>query len=210
MIINYILCSFYGLLIDDIIICTGNIAGILCGTAYFGVFCMFSTETSYWLEFIKYTLCVLLSFIIVPRFFQVPNDEYVNFIGFLGALLSFIMMASPLSTAKKVLSEKCTKSMNIVVSLAMTMSGASWVMYGLIAEEHKDLLIIVPNGLGCFAGCIQLYLFYHFSYSSTVEYDAVPESDSESTDWSFESSDERVEQEFKSVIETKVVKGLLS
>ncbi|CAA0812918.1 Bidirectional sugar transporter SWEET1 [Striga hermonthica] len=66
------------------------------------------------------------------------------------------MYASPLAVMKVVIKTKSVEYMPFLLSLFVFLSATCWLIYGLIG---KDIFILVPNGLGCLFGAMQLSLY---------------------------------------------------
>ena len=171
LIVNGILWTYYGVLIDDLTVLISNATGIVFGCAYFVVFCCYANAM---IRRSNIRLCigigVLLAISIkVPILFK--DAQYQSsYIGFLGCVTAVFLMASPLSQLKRVMNEESTQSMSLTVSLAMTLNGLSWTIYGAVIANY-NLFIVAPNFIGCIAGCIQLMLFVIYPREKYQEMD---------------------------------------
>ena len=157
--VNASLWTYYGVLIGDLTVWISNAAGILCGSAYFLVFCLYANAVIRRSNIrIAIGVAVLLAMAMkLPILFNDGRYES-EYVGFLGCISAVCMMCSPLGHMKRVMNEESTQSMSLVVSLAMTLNGLSWAIYGAIIADY-NLFIVAPNFIGCIAGCIQLVLF---------------------------------------------------
>merc|ERR1712096_77593 len=173
MIVNYSIMTYYGNLVNDLVVFFGNIAGFMCGAIYFGVFCFYcnSPTYSYYRKILLYILSCLLCCVHLPGM-ALNSEFHSDIVGLMGCVSSIILMGSPLCTINQVLAEKSTKSMNLVISIAMTANGFAWFLYGIV-EEHGNLVLLVPNSIGFMAGCFQLALFCIYPSNKTIAYQLV-------------------------------------
>ena len=191
LIVNGILWTYYGALIDDVPVLISNSTGIVFGCAYFAVFCFYANAT---IRRSNIRLCiglgVLLAISIGVQFLFNDEQYQSSYIGFLGCTTAVFLMASPLTELKRVINEESTQSMSFSMSLAMTLNGLSWTIYGAVIANF-NLFIVAPNFIGCIAGCIQLVLFVIYPRET---YQEIDESIMELTDeFGLESSSQSIE-----------------
>ena len=158
MIISSSLGMYYSWLINNFIIFIGSCSGIVCGSIYFCIFCMYSAPKSRrrYLKIFGISSVVCLLYAALP--FILSITDHTNYIGFGVCTLAVLTMSSPLASMRKVLKEKNTKSMSLSISIAMTINGMTWTIYGIIIMDC-NLFIVIPNALGAVAGFVQLSLF---------------------------------------------------
>ena len=158
MMINSILGTYYGYLLNNFNVFIASSTGFVCGSLYFGLYLAYTTLQSriHYLKILLFSSIVLGVFIATP--FVVAIGYPVDYIGLGSCFMAVFTMGSPLASMQKVLKEKNTNSMSLVMSLAMTANGITWTIYGIIIM-HGNLFIVVTNLLGAIAGFIQLTLF---------------------------------------------------
>ena len=172
LIVSCILWGYYAHLVQDLVIFIANVSGIICGSSYFALFCMYTSVTlrKHYTNILLLLLSCSFAFLTVfPIFFD--EKDMKMYVAFAGCILSIFMMSSPLVSMKTVMTERNTSSMSLIVSIAMTANGLTWAMYGMIIM-HGNLFIVIPNVIGVVAGCVQLSLFC--IYPSSKQYEAIP------------------------------------
>ncbi|XP_057539707.1 bidirectional sugar transporter SWEET16-like [Amaranthus tricolor] len=93
--------------------------------------------------------------IVVPELtLKAPNQ--VDALGLLCAGLNVVMYGSPLTAMKTVVTTKSVEFMPFLLSFFMFLNGATWTFYAVL---RWDIYLMVPNGIGCFLGAVQLVLY---------------------------------------------------
>ena len=177
MIMSCTLWIYYSYLIKDSVVLITNCTGLICGSLYFAIFCLYTTELSrrkYIGKLITVLAFLFAIFIECPWIFSIHPEEYKEFVVYACWLTTFILMSSPLASMGKVISDKNTKSMSLIMSIGMTTNGLTWALYAYFIKQ-ADLLMFVPNAAGAIAGLIQLLLFciYPSSTKFVHEYKAI-------------------------------------
>ncbi|KAL3716678.1 hypothetical protein ACJRO7_008291 [Eucalyptus globulus] len=98
------------------------------------------------------------SFLLLSRLLTKASTR-VQLFGWLCAGFSVSVFASPLSVMRMVIRTKSVEFMPCSLSFFLTLSAATWLLYGLFL---KDIHVAVPNVLGFILGVFQmgLYLIY--------------------------------------------------
>lgn len=170
MVFNCILWTCYGLINVDSTVLFANAAGVLFGTAYLIIFCIYSTSAVRKRNVIVFVVLILISMFCIQFPIWIDASRYrVQYIGFIGSFTAFLLMSSPLTEMRRVIREKSTQRMSKWMSLAMTFNGLSWTIYGAIIDDYNPF-ICIPNGFGFIAGCIQLMLFWTYPKKSSQSY----------------------------------------
>ena len=159
MIMNFTVWTYYGYLITDWVVFGSNLGGFICGCWYLTVYCCYA-EALIFRRIRNYLIALSLGLIaIVTSVSLIEHGKYApDIIGFLGCGCSILLMASPLSTMKKVMDEKNTSTMSLFMSISITLNCALWTSYAIFIENMNPF-ILVPNLTETFAGLIQLVLF---------------------------------------------------
>jgi len=77
-------------------------------------------------------------------------------LGGIGAVVTVLMFASPLSQMMVVVYSKSTETMSLPLSATSAAATLSWTLYGYL---RGDAFVMVPNGLGLLLALLQLSLF---------------------------------------------------
>ena len=173
MIFNCILWVFYGILEDDLTVLISNAAGVFFGSVYLFIFCIFTP----WRKSKWYILALLVLILMSVLCFQFPTwiddpRHQSKYIGFMGCTTAALLLSSPLTEMKRVIKDKSTRSMSFPMSLAMWFNAVTWVLYGAIIDNWNPFLVI-HNGVGVVAGCVQLALFCVYREGTDPKWTAV-------------------------------------
>ncbi|MCL7023887.1 hypothetical protein MKW94_020049, partial [Papaver nudicaule] len=113
-------------------------------------------------------LVVFVSISLVSVFAIHDHNFRKLFCGFAATIFSICMYASPLSVMRLVIQTKSVEVMPFFLSLFVFLCVTCWLAFGLLG---RDPFLIVPNGVGCGLGELQLILYAIFSicmYSSPL------------------------------------------
>ena len=93
----------------------------------------------------------------------VAMDESIEFkktvVGLFANAVLLIYYAAPLSTLKEVIATRSSRSLYFPLSIANTVNGTAWCVYGLALN---DPYLVAPNGVGAFLGAVQRVLIFSF------------------------------------------------
>lgn len=146
---NCFLWSYYGLLVEDLSILIANGSGVLAGLISTFLFQIYCSHT----PFLEY--CASLSVISLGSMYFAMHE--VQMVGYIGCVLSIVLLSSPLATLHTVIQTKSTNSLPLSTSLASAASALSWSLYGLLVAN--DPMIYVPSALGLIPAALQLTLY---------------------------------------------------
>lgn len=150
------LWTYYGIVKPEVLVSTINGFGALVQLVYIIIFLIFSPSRMQTLAMVG---IVNVGFsgaaIVVPKL-ALQGLHQVDALGFICAGLNIVMYASPLSAMKTVVTTKSVEYMPFLLSLFMFLNGATWTFYAILVW---DIFLLVPNGIGCFLGGVQLVLY---------------------------------------------------
>eukprot|EP01084_Bolivina_argentea_P024952 46440_1 len=144
---NCAIWSLYGMLQQDQTILIANIAGTVVGLVYTGIFAANTTNSM--MKYYVGSSAILGTFLTSPFWAPTMGMDAATILGTFGMTTAVVLMASPLAVVGTVIRNKSTASMPFIVSLAMTLNGATWGAYGWFVTS--DQYVYLPNILGCAA-----------------------------------------------------------
>ena len=160
LLVNCIVWTFYGLLMEDMTVLVPNCLGVFTGAYCTFIHHHFSTQQqkAKAVKMFQIGACV----VVINTFLFMSGDAVK--IGTIGCVLAVCLMASPLSALQTVLDTHSTESMPFITSFAAFCNSMSWSAYGLYVSG--DPMIYVPNLLGLAITSIQMMLFAKFGISA--------------------------------------------
>ncbi|KAJ7972900.1 Bidirectional sugar transporter SWEET [Quillaja saponaria] len=97
--------------------------------------------------------------LLITSFIPLDHQKRVEVVGWICAVFSVCVFASPLSVMRKVIKTKSVKYMPLPLSLCLTLTAAMWFCYGLF---KKDFYIATPNIAGFALSCAQMALYFYY------------------------------------------------
>jgi len=158
LLVNCVVWSIYGLLIDEAPIYAPNLCGSLTG-----LICTFVFQAYY--PFFNPVLYLQGAAVISAAALSAYLG-YTGLVGFVGSCLSIGVMASPLSVVQTVIRDRSTAALPFSTSLVMFATGLCWSLYGLLVID--DISVYLPNLLGTLLACVQLSLFAVYGFPDTL------------------------------------------
>ncbi|XP_059434341.1 bidirectional sugar transporter SWEET17-like [Corylus avellana] len=157
--LNSSLWTYYGIIKPgELLVATVNGFGILVETIYVILFLIYAPKRSR----AKIAILVgildvgfLAAAVLVTRL-ALQEEAGIDVIGFLGAVLNFIMYSSPLAAMRTVVRSKSVEYMPFFLSFFLFLNGGTWAFYALLV---RDYLLLAPNGCGFLLGAAQLVLY---------------------------------------------------
>jgi solute carrier family 50 protein (sugar transporter) len=133
---------------------TGFIAGIACVFAF-----QIYTDQKNTLIFIAAGLLLIITVA-----FYIHNKAKI--VGMIGVCLSVVLMGAPLAALRIIIEEKSTATLPFMTSITTFLNALSWTLYGIF--EAQDPIVYVPNSIGLFLACIQLFLFVIYGFPPKI------------------------------------------
>ncbi|CAO2821996.1 unnamed protein product [Amaranthus hypochondriacus] len=156
--LNSSLWTYYGLIKPEYLVSTINGFGVLVEIIYVILFLIYAPrlmKVKTWSLVGILNIGFLGAAIVVPKLaLQAPQQ--VDALGFLCSGLNIVMYASPLAAMKTVVTTKSVEYMPFFLSFFMFLNGATWTFYAVL---RWDFYLMVPNGMGCLLGAVQLVLY---------------------------------------------------
>ena len=112
----------------------------------------------------------MISFLVIFVSLILAGQGDVENLGYIGVVLSVLLMGSPLSTVYKVLQEKSTASMPFSTSLFNFCNALSWTLFGYLIDH--DALLYVSSGIGLILCSLQLTLFFVYGLPPESQHNA--------------------------------------
>ncbi|KAI4370219.1 hypothetical protein MLD38_018589 [Melastoma candidum] len=152
------LLLYYGLIkTDGTMIISINAIGSMIEAAYLVLFVFYASKQE---KIATLRLIVLFSagyilvlFVTILLFKEQKRD---NVVGWICAVFSIAVFASPLSIMTKVVRTKSVEFMPISLSLFLILCSTMWFLYGLLI---RDMFIALPNVIGFLLGIAQIILY---------------------------------------------------
>ena len=157
---NCLLSAWYGLPFispNNFLVATINIAGTVIESIYVLIFLIFAPKKE------KTKLLVILCMVLAAfatiaciSLFALHGNHRKILCGVVSTICATVMYASPLSAMRLVIKTKSVEYMPFLLSLFVFICGTCWFIYGFLG---RDLFILIPNGLGCGLGAMQLIIY---------------------------------------------------
>ncbi|KAI4372534.1 hypothetical protein MLD38_010752 [Melastoma candidum] len=96
--------------------------------------------------------------------FLFKEQQRVDVVGWICAVFSIAVFASPLSIMTKVVRTKSMEFMPIGLSLFLILCATTWFLYGLLI---RDMFIALPNAIGFLLGIAQIILYAMYKDANT-------------------------------------------
>ncbi|KAI5079604.1 hypothetical protein GOP47_0005083 [Adiantum capillus-veneris] len=153
------LWTYYGIIKPKgLIIASISGVGFIFMMCYLGIFVIFASMPNrmYALKLLTLSLTSFVA-LFLGTFFGSHDRTRLTIVGFLCAINSVCMFASPLCVMKKVITTKSVEFMPFFLTLSLFANGGTWATYSIIV---RDLFMGVPSGLGFLFGVAQLLLYF--------------------------------------------------
>lgn len=146
-------------------VATINFISMVLGGYYCWVFCRFCPSDADWLPGNRriHFAGILSSAAFCLVSVTLLREHAELLLAVTGNVMYAILVGSPLSVVRTVLSEKSTESLPFGYSCLVTFNSGLWVAYaGLVLQNP---VIVLPNLVGFLLGLAQLSLFWWFGFS---------------------------------------------
>ncbi|KAK9748858.1 hypothetical protein RND81_02G085700 [Saponaria officinalis] len=173
--LSNLLSSWYGLPFvstNNILFTTINGTGVIIEIIYVLIFLIVAPKK----EKLKIgslfalVLAIFATVALVSRL-ALRGDTRRMFCGVAASVFSIIMYGSPLSVIRLVIKTKSVEYMPFLLSLFSFLCGTSWLVFGLLGHDlfvavsasiHITSVFMVPSGIGCGLGGMQLILYFTY------------------------------------------------
>ncbi|MCO5602526.1 hypothetical protein L7F22_056659 [Adiantum nelumboides] len=166
--LSQLLWTYYGIIKPKgLIIVTISGVGVVIEISYLSIFVIFASmpHRMYALKLLTLSLTTFVA-LFLGSFFGSRGATRLTIVGFLCAINSVCMFASPLCVMKKVITTKSVEFMPFFLTLSLFANGGTWATYSIIV---RDLFMGVPSGLGFLFGIFQLVLYFCYYKKSPKE-----------------------------------------
>ena len=156
----------YGSLIEDVSIMVVNLVGLVLQVVYSLVFLAYSPDKC---ESVRRLVVTLILVMTIETCILLEDDIHTakTRLGLLCSSLTVLYCSAPLASLQHVCSTHTTQSLPFYLILATAAVAAQWSLYGVIIQ---DMVVIIPNIVGCCVALAQLTLFCVFPHSHTDTY----------------------------------------
>ena len=168
ILVNGLLYVVYGLLTADASITICNVPGAALGLYYINIYRNHSRRGLRGNALVVALSAFLLMYIFISAIACSLEDARVR-IGMLGAVLSVVLMASPLANLRVVIRDQNSKTLSLRLSVFAFLTGFLWTLKGSVFDP--DPMIWVPNFIGTAAAFLQLLLFCKYRNGKPVKKD---------------------------------------
>jgi solute carrier family 50 protein (sugar transporter) len=145
----------YGAAKGNPFVFAGNILGITCSVFYMlSTYGLADDSTRRRIE----KICLPLTFvstILAFLYTLLGHDIGTIILGYWANVIVLLMFGSPLTAAAKVITSKCSASINRPFGIVQVLNCIIWTAY---AAYVADWYLMVPNAIGLFFGLIQVVL----------------------------------------------------
>ncbi|KAH7286842.1 hypothetical protein KP509_32G024800 [Ceratopteris richardii] len=156
--LSQVLWVYYGVIKPKgLLIATISGVGFIFMTIYLAIFITYASKTNriYTVKLISFSSIAYIA-LFLGTFFGSRGRTRLTIVGFLCAINSICMFASPLVVMKKVITTRSVEYMPFFLSLSLFVNGGTWFTYSILV---MDIFMGVPSGLGFLFGIIQLILY---------------------------------------------------
>jgi solute carrier family 50 protein (sugar transporter) len=145
----------YGTATGNPFVFAGNILGITCSLFYMlSTYGYADSSTRRRIENVVLPL-IFIETVISFLFIMLGPKIGLSILGYLANSIVFVVFASPLSTAAKVIKTKNSASINRPFGVIQVLNCITWTCY---AAYIGDIYLLVPNAVGLVLGIIQCFL----------------------------------------------------
>ncbi|KAG7951361.1 hypothetical protein I3843_12G003500 [Carya illinoinensis] len=154
---------------DEILLITINSVGCVVETIYVALYIIYAPKQA---RMLTLRLLLLLNFggfcvILLLSQFLAKGPNRVRVLGWVCVALSISVFAAPLSIMRVVIRTKSVEFMPFTLSLFLTLSAITWLLYGILL---RDLYVALPNILGFILGVLQMALYVIYkNYKAGIE-----------------------------------------
>ncbi|KAG6632796.1 hypothetical protein CIPAW_12G003100, partial [Carya illinoinensis] len=159
---------------DEILLITINSVGCVVETIYVALYIIYAPKQA---RMLTLMLLLLLNFggfcvILLLSRFLAEGPNRVRVLGWVCVALSISVFAAPLSIMRVVIRTKSVEFMPFTLSLFLTLSAITWLLYGILL---RDLYVALPNILGFILGVLQMALYVIYkNYKAGIEGQKLP------------------------------------
>lgn len=161
--LSSILWTKYGILTDDVPLCSVGIIGMILQSTYL-LFYYLNTRDKKWLSrrlMVSFLgVCSLLTYI---KYYTEDYDTAVYHLGFIASGFTIVVYGSPLISVVNVIKHRSTEFMTFSMCMATFIVSLLWTIYGHLVQDN---FILIPNGIGVILGSMQLLLFVLYPRTS--------------------------------------------
>nr|CAB3461426.1 unnamed protein product [Digitaria exilis] len=166
--LNCLLAAWYGLPFvspNNIPVSTVNGAGAAIEVVYVIIFLAFasSQRTRLRMLVLASAAAAVFAALALVSMLALQGERRKLLCGIAATVCSICMYGSPLSIMRLVVKTKSVEYMPFLLSLAVFLSGTSWLVYGLLG---RDPFVVIPSAGGSFLGAVQLILYAIYRNSS--------------------------------------------
>ncbi|KAG2675401.1 hypothetical protein I3760_12G002600 [Carya illinoinensis] len=154
---------------DEILLITINSVGCVVETIYVALYIIYAPKQA---RMLTLMLLLLLNFggfcvILLLSRFLAEGPNRVRVLGWVCVALSISVFVAPLSIMRVVIRTKSVEFMPFTLSLFLTLSAITWLLYGILL---RDLYVALPNILGFISGVLQMALYVIYkNYKAGIE-----------------------------------------
>ncbi|XP_028549267.1 bidirectional sugar transporter SWEET13-like [Dendrobium catenatum] len=143
---------------NELLLIIINSIGCVIEISYITIFLIFAARKAriYAAKLILILIVGVFSIIVLITLLLFRGSSRLQVLGWICVAFAVSVFVAPLSIMKRVIQTKSVEFMPFNLSLFLTLSGISWLFYGLLS---KDIYVMLPNILGVSFGFAQLLLY---------------------------------------------------
>ncbi|CAK8579114.1 unnamed protein product [Lathyrus sativus] len=159
----------------EMLIITINAFGCLIETIYLVIYITYCPKQAR--NFTLKLICLLnlggiCLVIVLTHLLAKERTARIELLGWICVVLSTSVFAAPLSVIRVVIRTKSVEFMPFTLSLLLTISAITWLIYGILL---KDIFVTLPNIVGITFGMIQMVLYGIYRKNKPVNDEKLPE-----------------------------------
>ncbi|CAI8619332.1 unnamed protein product [Vicia faba] len=159
----------------EMLIITINAFGCLIETIYLVIYITYCPKQAR--NFTLKLICLLnlggiCLVIVLTHLLAKERTARIELLGWICVVLSTSVFAAPLSVIRVVIRTKSVEFMPFTLSLLLTISAITWLIYGILL---KDIFVTLPNIVGITFGIIQMTLYGIYRKNKPVKDEKLPE-----------------------------------
>ncbi|CAO1426279.1 unnamed protein product [Diamesa tonsa] len=157
----------YGILTSEKTVTLVNTVGVVLFGIYSMIYYVFTINKKRMSSQLLLVIIVVFFAVFYSRVVEPNNEKASRLIGLLCCSFTVFFFASPLIKLKHVIRTKNSESLPRPIIIASFFVTLQWCFYGYLIN---DVVVILPNMLGCILSTIQLALFVIYPSKSDVKY----------------------------------------
>ncbi|XP_011684120.1 sugar transporter SWEET1 isoform X2 [Strongylocentrotus purpuratus] len=157
-IINTVLWTKYGVLIEDQTVIFTNGVGIVLQTLYTLIYYLNTNDKQVHSKLL-YTALIIYPTLGAVKFMNMTAATAIHYIGLASSFATVLMYAAPLSVVAQIIRTKSTEALPFPLSFVGLLVSLQWFIYGRLVQ---DSFIQIPNFLGMLLGAFQMSLFIRY------------------------------------------------